>query len=1192
MSNRLILHEQDNAIHVVWQPDGKGEVTRSASVAFTPALTKEDREDLRWYLEDYLRAPFAVYEDRGQTIRSQLDALGQGLFASLFGAGKPGNEAYRNAIAADPARCELIIQSQSPSVLGQPWEIMTDPGHPEPLALRFAGMSRELPNCNPIIAVPQAKRLRVLLIIARPFGVQDVSHQIVARPLLRRLAAVAGKVEITVLRPPTFDVMKEILAAARKDGEPFHIVHFDGHGDYNKSGVLFFEHSPGVRVKVSAAEFAHALAENRVPVVILNACRTAMLDDVAGPEASVATGLLQHGVAAVVAMSHKVYAVAAAEFMAVFYQALFEGATVAKAVGEGRKQLRRMNERPSPKGPHPLADWMVPVLYAHREVEFPHLKVEKAGERPDLAKALDDMRARGRPVSEGLHEPGSIESIEPFYGRDIDFLRLERWMPHRPVVVVHGSAGSGKTELAKAFARWWRDTGGPANPELVFFHSFEPGIASFGLDGVVSAIGLAIFGTDFARRSQAEREAALLVQMARRRMLLVWDNFETVHSMPDPKSVTPPLDESERNRIRDFLTRVLEAKSSAVIITSRSPEYWLSDGPARLAIGGLQAEDASRYADHLIAGVPRAAERRADRKFAELMEALDGHPLSMRLLLPRLAENDAAELLRSLHSETPLDSVFGGKDGRRHDSLIACIHASFRHLPEHHRRLLPAVALFNGITDVNVLALFSNHTSVPQRFARVSWEEWIGCLDTAVEYGILTQIGGSLSFWRIPPALPSYLLEEWRSVAGDTYANEYAAARGTLTAAYADYGDWLGDKIGGWDADKAFAIISSQRGNFWACLEWALSHSRHEDAQLILQPLSRYFSSCGLSIEAMKWANYCRTRLEDDDGAPPALDTLAGRLWRFTIGVEAEQARTTGNLNAAKKKYRILADQLGALDSDEAKKTLSDVYDNIGIIAQMSGDLATAETSYRKALDTWTIRDARWTSYHHLGMVAAEKGDLASAEKLYNTAMAIAAAHGDRSGMSRFYHQYGILEQLRGRPELAENWHRKSLAIAESLGAKPEMAASYHQLGTAALEMGHWSSAETWFRSALLIQESIGDRRGVEETYYNLGIAAMNRGMAIESLDWIVRAAAVSSDSSSPNMDKILLIIAAMEAFLGSPAVKGAWQRATGAPIPPSVQDALCGRMDRLDHKEISIAMWVMAKCKSAGESGEGIMRR
>ena len=77
------------------------------------------------------------------------------------------------------------------------------------------------------------------------------------------------------------------------------------------------------------------------------------------------------------------------------------------------------------------------------------------------------------------------------------------------VVVLSGPAGTGKTELAKAFGRWWRDTGGVEGPEWVFWHSFEPGLASFGLDGVIAEIGLAVFGADFARLDTAQRAAVV-----------------------------------------------------------------------------------------------------------------------------------------------------------------------------------------------------------------------------------------------------------------------------------------------------------------------------------------------------------------------------------------------------------------------------------------------------------------------------------------------------------------------------------------------------------------------------------------------------------------------------------------------------------------------------------------------------------
>ena len=74
---------------------------------------------------------------------------------------------------------------------------------------------------------------------------------------------------------------------------------------------------------VPASRVAQVLAAARVPVVVLNACQSGAVGKEV--EAAVATRLLREGRAAVVAMAYSVYAVAAAEFMAAFYERLFAG---------------------------------------------------------------------------------------------------------------------------------------------------------------------------------------------------------------------------------------------------------------------------------------------------------------------------------------------------------------------------------------------------------------------------------------------------------------------------------------------------------------------------------------------------------------------------------------------------------------------------------------------------------------------------------------------------------------------------------------------------------------------------------------------------------------------------------------------------------------------------------------------------
>ena len=262
---------------------------------------------------------------------------------------------------------------------------------------------------------------------------------------------------------------------------------------------------------------------------------------------------------------------------------------------------------------------------------------------------LDQISAA--PAEEAVADPLAAAG-GVFVGRDDLFYQLEAAARLQKVVVLAGPGGTGKTELAKGFARWQRDTGGVDDPRLVCWHSFEPGVASFGLDGVVTAIGLGVYGADFARLDGEPRLAAVKQLLGQYRGLLVWDNFESVREMPDPDGATAPLEEAEAGRLREFLDWVREHSPSTVIITSRTREGWLGD-VRRIEVGGLNRAEAAQYASHLLAPYPAARQRRERRSFGELLEWLDGHPLAMRLTLPRLDNTDPAVLLAGLRGHRP-----------------------------------------------------------------------------------------------------------------------------------------------------------------------------------------------------------------------------------------------------------------------------------------------------------------------------------------------------------------------------------------------------------------------------------------------------------------------------------------------------------------------------------------------------------
>ena len=1117
MLNRLIVADLPGGqIQVSFRRAGQEFDEISGDPAgFAAPFSAEEREDLRWYLEDYLATPYAVYETRGQAIQAKLALWGKSLFGTVFGAGK-ARDAYQRSREGE---CELVLRSKDPGFLGLPWELLQDPERPAPMALELAAIDRTVQAAGAAASVPPGPELRVLMVIARPSGERDVGYQMIARPLLQRLSAVQGDVLLEVLRPPSLEALTERLNAARDENRPYHILHFDGHGTFGIApslaanphqydaggarGYLAFEKDGGGDHQVPAEEFALVVNRAKVPLIVLNACRSGMVGE-AAVEAAVATRLLNGGAASVVAMGYSVYAVAAAEFMTAFYEALFQRKPVSQAVAEGRRRLYMHRQRPSQRGMLALEDWIVPVHYYRSRVSFDQLTRRDAAGLPSLDAALDEVKTEA---------PGS-DPLAPdrnFIGRDAAFYTLELALRYQRVALVHGPAGTGKTELAKAFGRWWQATGGVERKDLVFFHSFEPGLASFGLDGVVTEIGLQIFGPDFVRKTQgpAQRSALILKVLCEHRMLLIWDNFETLHDLPDPTGATPPLDAAEQRRIQEFLHIVAREGKSGVIITSRTKETWLGE-VRRVELGGLTPPEAAEMAEDVLQPWGQARLKRHDPAFADLMEWLDGNPLSLRLVLPQLEQFSAATLLAALKgTEAALPPGFVGEG--RLAALGASLKYSFDHLAPAQRERVAALALFEGVADAGVLAIMSSVDIVPPRFAGVTPEEWSALLDRLAGIGVLTALGAGM--YRLHPALPSYLTAEWRRSAGTDFAAEQEAAEQALLAAYAGFGDWLYQQIQGGSAETGFALIGWQRRTMGRLLGLALKQQRYEAAQALMQPLSAFWDARGLAQEARFWVKKCRAALEDRHGTPPDFDSGGGSLWLFAVGSEARRALRAGDPGAAYATYDAIRRQLeAAAPGDRQRRRLAVIYHQLGAVAQNRGDLAAAEEWYRRSL---TIKEALGDrpglaqSYHQLGMVAQYRGDLAAAEEWYRRSLTITEALGDRPGLAQSYHQLGIVAQGLGDLSAAEECYRRSLAIREALGHRPGLAQSYHQLGIVTLRRGDLAAAEEWCRRSLALLEALGDRPGLAVSYHQLGRVAQDRGDLAAAEAWYHRSLAI-----------------------------------------------------------------------------------
>lgn len=348
--------------HIDKEPD-KFQVTRlkdGKSAPSTAEIPSPDRfpvegrpdsnlsMDLRWYLDRFLDYPFHPDTDVAERVQDSLRRWGVEAFNGLFDNRASGrlfdastNEGYR--------MLHLQIFSEDPRVLSWPWEAMRDPeanylSHTCQIERRLDKVRDPLPLSPDL----PRERVNILLITARPYE-NDVQYRSISRLLVELIEERDLPARVHVLRPPTFDNLRDHL---RANPNFYHILHFDGHGAYSENrpdpesgftfrgreGRLIFENEKGEPKEVHAELLSSLLREHAIPTIVLNACQSGTIDHRAQDVfASVASALIQSGVRSVVAMAYSLYVSGAQTFLSAFYRRLFEIGSVARAARAGRQ---------------------------------------------------------------------------------------------------------------------------------------------------------------------------------------------------------------------------------------------------------------------------------------------------------------------------------------------------------------------------------------------------------------------------------------------------------------------------------------------------------------------------------------------------------------------------------------------------------------------------------------------------------------------------------------------------------------------------------------------------------------------------------------------------------------------------------------------------------------------------------------
>src|SRR5579863_198971 len=790
-------------------------------VAVRDPFTKEQEQELEWYFEEHLRFPFTK-KVRASDAAKSITTYGETLFQQVFRDNSKINFPYMTAVQKGLDKVQIEIAG-SPKFHALHWEALKDPDLPKPLALQATMVRQNLEPPTIQAGVQPSPTINLLIVIARPYGRQDVGYRTISRPLVETLRQTGLHVKIDILRPGTYKALVNHLSdITSKHGVGYyHVIHFDLHGSLlnyaqlqslNKlprdeheqishrqtyqdeyalediepykgsKAFLFFEGEPGkVATPVEAAALANMLIEHRIPIAILNACQSGK--QVGESETSLGSRLMQAGVQLVLAMGYSVTVSAAALLMKTLYGRLFASDNLLLAIRHARAELYNDKRRRAYFDQIiDLQDWLLPVVYQNQP---PELQVREF--TPEERKAYYARETQ-------LEREQPTDPTYGFVGRDLDILQIEkRLLTQRNLLLVRGMGGAGKTTLLKHLGFWWRTTG---FVNEVFYFGYDERawtrqqlmvkIAQKLLDPVA-------YVRDFQPLTPDQQQTFLTKMLRAEHHLLILDNLESITGAH--LAIRHTLSAKEQKALHSFL-KALSGGRTLVLLGSRGGEDWLAQETFAdniYDLPGLDPEAASTLVDRILAK-HNATCYRDDTNLQHLLKLLDGFPLALEVVLPNLVHTTPAEILAALQAgDVQLDTAESKQQGKdifeqKTGSILRCIDYSHSNLSPEAQQLLLCLTPFTSIFYSNLLEQYIAQLKQQPLLTSLHFDRFQEVLQEAANWGLLTPDPNIPRFLRLQPILPYFLHNRMSDP-------QQAPRKAAIETAFREHYDQVGDAL-------------------------------------------------------------------------------------------------------------------------------------------------------------------------------------------------------------------------------------------------------------------------------------------------------------------------------------------------------------------------------------------------------------
>lgn len=681
-----------------------------------------------------------------------------------------------------------------------------------------------------------------------------------------------------------------------------------------------------------------------------------------------------------------------------------------------------------------------------------HLKIQLNEKRQEV-ESLEARLAQLQGGNKAVGVPDNLPRYNHvFVGRNAEITRcLEAINPDDRGwgVAIDGIGGMGKTTLALEVAHLAREQ---ALFDAYLFASAKT--TRLSPDGVrqetLASSSLDAFCREFARilglseilniTDARERRLALLDGLRGRRVLLIWDNLETLI-----------LD--ERDQIAEFL-RKLPAPNKAITTSRRRT----GESALTIRLDKLSLKEAIELMQKTGIRQPRVGQelRQAETTGQQaLYDAAGGNPLAMDWTLGLIAQkgysfNTALERLRNAAASRDL-----------YGFLFA---DALRDLAPLDRTLLIVLSVF--LTPATVAAL--------EDIAELTATEIHSGLERLLALSLVNDLEGER--FALHPLTRNYVqvaLGKTTPVIPVTAQLDADVQRQALRY-WVDYAEKYGGRSENY---KTFDKLEAE----WQTLEGIANSLRElagipatlqdpQPAQMLIdleRALNFFLDFRGYWDEGLRLGEW---RYQAGQALGKWRDAGWGAYhvaWVYCWRGETDHAATWADKMAE------------AMERGGSRRDRAVAARMQGLVAKQRKDYAKAEQHYQEAIAAYRElknEEDEGIVLNDLGDVAQSQQQYDRAETYYQQALAIAEKLGDKEGQAIYSGNLGMLALDRDRPQEARPWFERKLSLAQEVGRQDQIANTQSGLAQVLEAEGRYREALALAQQALQIRERLGDR--------------------------------------------------------------------------------------------------------------------